>query len=129
MNSRLGSLLLAGVSALVVACSHDSIEPTAGALTVNLASPNSDDGAVLFTVSGGPIDSVASPGHQIYSARLDSNTLRLIVTGELASGTLATIYLADMHLASNYTATVNQVAARGSYAQHDAASYTLTLSP
>jgi hypothetical protein len=128
MNRRFGSLLLAGVSALI-ACSHDTIGPTAGTLTVNLTSPNSDDGAVLLTVSGGPIDSVASAGHQIYSARLDSNTLRLIVTGEVASGTIATIYLADMRLASSYSATVNQVAARGSYAQHDPASYTLTLSP
>jgi hypothetical protein len=128
MNRPLGSLLLAGLSALA-SCSHDISGPTSGTLTVNLASPNSDDGAVLFTVSGGPIDSVASPGHQIYSARLDSKTLRLIVTGDVASGTIATIYLADMRLASSYSATVNQVAARGSYAQHDAASYTLTLSP
>ena len=128
MNRRLGSLLLAGVSALV-ACSHDAIGPTAGTLTVNLASPNSDDGAVLFTISGGPIDSVASSGHQIYSARLDANTLRLIVTGDVASGTLATLYLADMRLASSYSVTLNQVAARASYAQHDPASYTLTLSP
>ena len=128
MNRRLGSLLLAGVSALV-ACSHDTIGPSAGTLTVNLASPNSDDGAVLFTISGGPIDSVASPGHQIYSARLDASTLRLIVTGDVASGTIATIYLADMRLASSYSATVNQVAARASYGQHDPASYIVTLSP
>jgi hypothetical protein len=128
MNCKIGSLLLAGVTTLA-ACAHDTSGPTAGTLAVNLASPNNDDGAVLLTVSGGPIDSVASPGHQIYSARLDSSTLRLIVTGNVASGTIATIYLADMRLASNYSATVNQVAARESYAQHDAASYTLTLSP
>jgi hypothetical protein len=128
MNYRVGSLLLAGLFALG-ACSHDISGSTGGTLTVNLASPNRDDGAVLFTVSGGPIDSVASPGHQIYAARLDSNTLRLIVTGDIVSGTIATIYLADMHLASSYSATVNQVAARGSYVQHDAASYTLTLAP
>ena len=128
MNCRLRSLLLAGVCVLV-ACSQDTIGPTAGTLTVNLASPNSDDGAVLFTISGGPIDSVASPGYQIYSARLEANTLRLIVTGDVASGTIATIYLADIRLASSYSATVNQVAARASYGQHDPAAYTLTLSP
>jgi hypothetical protein len=128
MSRRLRSLLLAGLSALA-ACSHDTSAPTAGTLNVNLASPNSDDGAVLFTVSGGPIDSVASPGHQIYSARLDSSTLRLIVTGDLGSGTIATIYVPDMRLASSYSATVNQAAARESYTQREAASYLLTLSP
>jgi hypothetical protein len=128
MNRRLRSLLLACLFPLA-ACSHDTSGPTAGTLTVNLASPNSDDGAVLFTVSGGPIDSVASPGHQLYSSRLDSSTLRLIVTGDLGPGTIATMYVADMRLASSYSATVNQVAARESYAQRDAATYLLTLSP
>jgi hypothetical protein len=128
MSRRVRLLLLAGLSTLV-ACSHDTNGPMAGTLTVNLASPNSDDGAVLFTVSGGPIDSVASPGHQIYSARLDSRTLRLIVTGDIGSGIIATIYVSDMRLASSYSATVNQVAARESYAQRDVASYLLTLSP
>jgi hypothetical protein len=122
-------LLLLGTMSAVVGCSHDTNEPTAGTLKVSLASPSSDDGAVLFTVSGGPVDSVAASGHQLYSARLDANTLRVVVLGDLVSGTLATIYIADNRLASSYSATVNQVAARVSYAQRDPASYSLRLSP
>jgi hypothetical protein len=94
-----------------------------------LATPNTDDGAVLFTISGGPVDSVAAAGHQVYSALLDANTLRVVVMGDVGSGLLATIYIADTRLASGYSATVNQVAARGSYAQRDPASYSLSVSP
>jgi hypothetical protein len=124
-RARLLLLLLGSVAG----CSHEPNGPTAGTLNVSLSSPNGDDGAVLFTVSGGPVDSVAAGGHQVYSARLDPNTLRVVVIGDLASGDLATIYIADTRLASGYTATVNQVAARATYAQRDAASYSLSLSP
>jgi hypothetical protein len=122
-------VLVLGTLGAVTGCSHDTIEPTAGTLKVTLASPNTDDGAVLFTVSGGPVDSVAAGGHQVYSARLDTNTLRVVVIGDIGSGTFATIYLADSRLASGYSGTVNQVAARVSYAQRDPASYSLSLSP
>jgi hypothetical protein len=121
-------LLLAGLCSLG-ACSHDDSGPTAGILNVNLSTPNTDDGALLFTVSGGPVDSVAAPDLRLYSARLDPTTLRVIVMGNLGSGGVARIYIADSRLASNYSATVNQVAARGSYTQRDPAAYTLSLSP
>jgi hypothetical protein len=122
-------LVLFGTLSIAAGCSHDSNEPTAGTLKLNLATPNTDDGAVLFTISGGPVDSVAAAGHQVYSALLDANTLRVVVMGDVGSGLLATIYIADTRLASGYSATVNQVAARGSYAQRDPASYSLSVSP
>jgi hypothetical protein len=122
-------LLILGILSAVGGCSDDTSGPTATTLNVSLASPRSDDGAVLFTLSGGPVDSVTTGGHQVYSARVDANTLRVVVMGDLGSGTLATIYIADTRLASGYSATVNQVAARGSYAQRDPASYSLSLSP
>lgn len=129
MTPRSLLLLLLGTLSALAGCSHDTNEPTAGTLKVNLASPNSDDGAVLFTVSGGPVDSVGASGHQVYSARLDANTLRVVVIGDVGFGTLATIYIDDNRLAPNYSATVNQVAARLSYSQRDPASYALSLSP
>lgn len=122
-------LFLLGSLCVLAGCSHDTNGPTAGILKANLASPSSDDGAVLFTVSGGPVDSVEAGGHQVYSALLDANNLRVVVMGDLGPGTLATIYIPDNRLASSYTATVNQVAARVSYAQRDPASYSLSLSP
>jgi hypothetical protein len=117
------------VLAALVGCSHDDIGPTAGTLNLTLASPNSDDGAVLFTISGGPVDSLTAPGQQIYTSRLDSNTLRVILIGPLQAGTVARVYLPDVRLASNYSAAVNQAAARSSYAQRNPAAYSVNLLP
>jgi hypothetical protein len=129
MTVRLSLLVLSICLLYSAGCSHDTSGPTAGTLNVTLASPYSDDGAVLFTISGGPIDSVAAPGQEVYTARADANTLRVILLGDLAAGTVAQLYLSDMRLAPNYSATVNQAAARGSYTQRDPTGYTLTLAP
>jgi hypothetical protein len=122
LGALLGVIVLAG-------CSHEPEGPTAGTLSVSLATPNSDDGAVLFTLSGGPVGSVEAIGYSVYSGRIDPNTLRIIVTGNLVSGTIARIRIADNREASRYSATINQVAARSSYAQRNPASYSLSLAP
>lgn len=96
---------------------------------VTLATPDSDDGAVLFTLSGGPVDSVEGVGYSVYSARIDDNTVRVIVTGTLASGPVARIHIPDHRRISSYSAIVNQVAARTTYQQRDPSGYSLTLAP
>lgn len=120
--------LFALLAAFVVACSDDTNSPTAGAMNLNLATPNSDDGGLLITLTGGPIDSVVATSGQVYSAKVDPNSFRVIIAGDLAAGTIARIYLPDVRRAGGYSATVTQAAARGSYLQRDPAGYTLTLS-
>jgi hypothetical protein len=122
---RLAWLFFAG---LVVACSNESTGPT-GALQVTLDSPNNDDGAVLFTIVGGPVDSVVPVNDQIYSARSNAKAIQVIATGNIGNGTIARIYVPDIRLTAKYSATVKQVAARGSYVQHDPASYTVSIAP
>jgi hypothetical protein len=123
--SLMGVLTLGGV----VACAHEPEAPTPGSLNLALATPNSDDGAVLLTITGGPVDSVESAGFALYSARVDPNTLRIIVIGSLAPGTIARIRIADDRQSSRYSAAINQVAIRTSHAQRDPAGYSLTLEP
>jgi hypothetical protein len=103
--------------------------PIAATLEVNFSSLADDDGAVLFTISGGPVDSVDASGYRLYLARIDSNTLRVIVAGDLGSGIIARIHIADDRRLSQYSATLDQVAARVSYAQRDPAAYSLGLTP
>jgi hypothetical protein len=129
---RIGLALALGVSvgiSLLLACSSEPAGPTEGTFTVILATPNGDDGAVLFTLSGGPVDSVEAAGHSIYSARIDANTLRVIVTGALGSGPVARIRIPDHRQMSGYSVIVNQAAARSSYQQRDPAGYSLTMAP
>lgn len=113
---------------LMSGCSNNT-GPTAGALNVSLSSPRDDDGAVLLTISGGPVDSIESVGFRLYSARAPADTVKLIVTGNLRSGAIARIHIPDIRQAARYSARIGQVAARTTYAQREAAAYTIALLP
>lgn len=117
-----------GLSVLA-ACSNEPTGPVGGALSVTLTTSNDDDGAVLFTISGGSVDSVEGVGYSLHSARIDPTTLRVIATGNLRTGAIARIHIPDNRQVSRYSATVNQVAVRSTYGQRDPTSYSLALAP
>ena len=112
---------------LISGCSSDSAGPVGATLEVSFATAATDDGAVLFTVSGGPVDSVEAPGHRLYSAQTSPTSLRVVVAGDLRAGTIARIHIPDGRKLSQYSATIDQVAARSSYAQRDPVSYSLVV--
>jgi hypothetical protein len=114
---------------LLPACSGEYTGPVTAILNLTLASPQGDEGAVLFTVTGGPVDSVEAVGHGLFSARVDPTTLRVVVTGNLSSGIIARIRIPDGRQASLYSAAIGQVALRSTYAQRDPAGYTIALAP
>jgi hypothetical protein len=129
---RIRSLVALGaaVGLGILASCTEPAGPTEGTLLITLATPDGGDGAMLFTLSGGPVDSVESVGYSIYSARTDNNnTVRVIVTGTLASGPLARVHIPDQRQISGYLAIVNQVAAHTTYQQRDPSGYSLTVSP
>jgi hypothetical protein len=127
MNSTLirGTALLA-VLVATAGCGGGSDNtptgPVAGPLRVVLTSPNTDDGAVMFQVTG-VVDSVVAPaGLTLFQSAPGPNVIRAIVTGDLASGSnLLTLYVADVGKASSITTQLLQVAARGTYAQRTGA--------
>jgi hypothetical protein len=112
---------------LLARCSNNT-GPVAGALVVSVASPQHDDGALMLSVYGGPVDSVESVGFPIYSIH-SADSVKLIVTGSLGSGAVARIHIPDGRQASRYSAKVTQVAARLSYSPRDPAAYSITLIP
>jgi hypothetical protein len=117
------------LSALLCSCSGGSTGPTSGILNVNLSSPHGGTGAVLFTLAGGPVETVEAVSGIAYSAKMDANTLRVVVTGDLSSGAIARVRIADMTLASRYSAAVDQVADRSTYAPENPAQYSISLAP
>lgn len=127
-RERWALLALLGLT-LLPSCSGENTAPTAATLTVDLPSSHGDEGAILFTISGGPVDSVEAAGYTLYSARIDPNTRKVVVTGNLSNGALARIRIPDGRQASSYSATVSQVAVRSTYAERDPSSYTLTVAP
>jgi hypothetical protein len=98
-------------------------------LNVKLSSLRGDDGAVLFTIAGGPVESVEAVSGVVHTAQMDANTLRVVITGNLSAGAIARVRIADMTQASHYSAAVNQVAARSSYVPRDPGQYSISLVP
>jgi hypothetical protein len=102
--------------------------PQPGALVVALDTPNADDGAVLFTITGGTVTQVTAPAaYKVYSSGTGSSTTRVLVTGALADGALVTIQVPDVAKASSYVGSVTQAAARATYEQRTISAYKLTV--
>lgn len=118
---------LAMAVSLVCACSSDSAGPVGATLEVSFATSATDDGAVLFTVSGGPVESVEAAGYRLYTAQISATSTRVVVAGDLRAGIIARIHIADGRKLAQYSATIDQVAARGSYSQRDPVSYSLVV--
>jgi hypothetical protein len=116
------------LSILLFSCSSGT-GPVSGILNAKLNSLRGDDGAVLFTITGGPVESVEAVGGIVHSAQIDANTLRVVITGNLNAGAIARVRIADVTQASRYSAAVNQVAARSTYVQRDPGQYSITLAP
>ena len=89
--------------------------PTPGTLNVVLTSAPVAPGAIMFTVSGGQIDAVSSI-YTGYENPTASNSRKILLTGALVTGTIATIDVPDIDAADNYVVQVLQVAARGTAA-------------
>jgi hypothetical protein len=108
-------------------CSPEAPGPAAATLSLSLASPAQDDGAVLLTISGGPVDSIDAPEYRLYSTLVDANTYRVIIAGQLSSGQIARVHIPDERRSAEYAAVIEQVAARGTYRQQDLAGYQLSF--
>jgi hypothetical protein len=123
--SRWGVLLGLGLAGLG-GCSSDA-GPASATLGLSLSSPAQNDGAVLLTITGGPVDSIESTEYRIYSTSPGANTYRVIIAGQLASGPIARVHIPDERRSADYAAIVEQVATRDSYQQQDPADYGLSF--
>ncbi|MGH7701866.1 MAG: hypothetical protein ACREMO_02150 [Gemmatimonadales bacterium] len=122
--------LLAVLAASAASGCGDGLAPLAGTLEVTLDTPNSDDGAVLFVVAGGPIDQVDPAGYLTYSAPIGLAGTRVVVTGNLAPGVLVHLRVPDIHRAGSYTVVLEQVAARApGYPLRPLGGYRATVTP
>ena len=113
-----------------VACTDEPTNPGPGdgTLVMRLITPNADDGALSFEISG-PVDSVsASTGSlQLFTRRLDGSTLLGAVVGELGDGAIVTLHVPDVSAAALYQATVLEVADRDDALRSSLAGYALTV--
>jgi len=126
-----GRWLLALVAALPVAAAC-SDEPTrsadAGTVTLRLTTPHTDDGAVLFEVTGPPVEGAtpADASLQLFTRREGDSTLVGVVVGSISDGAVVELQVPDIDEAAGYTARVIEVADRQNALRASLTGYALT---
>jgi hypothetical protein len=132
MNRVRWTFAMVAALALAGACRDDPTAgvPRIGRLTVRLTTPNTDDGAMTFEVTGAPIDSVvvANPSLVLFTRR-NGATIVGAVAGALAGGAVVTLYVPDGGAAAGYSARVLEVADRQDLLRGSLAGYALTVTP
>ena len=98
-----------------------------GLLAVILDTPNSNDGALLFTLSGGTLDSLRGRDVRVISSDAGSGGRRVIVSGAVGAGKILRFWVPERGDAANYTAVLEQAAGRSDFAQQDITDYSLSV--
>jgi hypothetical protein len=134
MRIRRKRVLALLFAAAVASCDGDELppgppEPTGpGFLAVVLDSPNATTGALLVTISGGPIDSVRVNQHTFRTAATATNQHQVMVAGTIRDASVIfRFWIPDLGDMSDYRATVDQAAARGIYTQLSLEGYSLRI--
>ena len=131
MTPRTGLVLLAAV---LVGCGGDGPTPPVtpppngavpGLVGVSVASPNSDDGAMLFSVTGTFQSIQAATAYQVLSYAPTTTVTKVMVVGPIVSGPVFSLNVADKSLP--VAVTMDQVAARGSYVLRTPSGYRVTI--
>lgn len=101
---------LALLTAAVASCGGGDGGSHDGWLRLTLNTPNVGDGAILFRIQGGEIDSIAG-GAMMQKGEFNqfSTYMRVVVAGDLVDGPVAYIKVPDTRDVASYIATVEQV--------------------
>lgn len=103
---------IAAAAGLLLACGGDT-GPVAGTLKVNLASPNNgQDGAALLVLSTPvpPRSVSAGTGLTLWGGPVTTTNGRLVLTGNVTTGTILTLQVDDINRVRQYSVTLQQVA-------------------
>jgi len=114
-------LALSALVTLLASCSSGGGgggNPVPGFLTLTYSTNGATDGALLFKVSGGPIDSVVG-GAMVQSGSyvINSTFTRIVTAGNLTNGIVARVHVPDLSNSAGYIATIEQLSDRNTYAQ------------
>lgn len=125
MRRLIIAVLLAGAA---VGCGDSNQNPSgAGDLFVAYTG-NGQAGAILLTISGGPVESVSAVGgQQVSSTSPFANTTKVVILGEAGNGDLLKIHVPDVSAVTQYNARVDQVADKDSFALLDPTRHTFSV--
>lgn len=118
-------LLLVAFAAVTATCGGP-VEPTSGWVDLQLTTPNTRDGGIMFTVGGAAVDSVRSSYPRLFTRQVSESSWQVIVAGSLSSGVIAQIHVPNIEKLGSYAATPIQVAGQD-FAQRSITGYSLTV--
>lgn len=107
---------LAALALALAACDGGGgggpMEPVAGILTLSIDAPDTDDRAMVLQITGPDIGEVtaARATHRLFTRALPGGGVRAAVFGSLSDGPLLRFEVPDVSKASQYAATVSEVA-------------------
>ena len=132
MNRSSFGLSVMIVASMLTGCHDDDllsspdISPP-GWLDVRLTGAPGNSEALLFEVIGGPIDSVASASHRVFSNSQAPDQLRVLLVGNLHNNVGAKVWVPNPLAVSRYQIVLEQAAAGQDFQQQSASSYSLKL--
>lgn len=100
-------------------------DPSAGSLTVILTTPNPDDGAIRFTVTGPYVTTPrpASTSHLVFTMQRSQQELDVVVVGDFQSEPILILPVRDTQAAPEYRVTITEVATRTNALRTDLSGY------
>lgn len=121
--------IVAAIVFVTAACTSDPTgeEQPATVALLRLTSPHIDDGALLFTVTGPPIDSAttANASLRLFTSRVSDTTLVGALVGPVGSGAVVTLHGASQP--ARYVARLVEVADRRNFLRESLIGYALTV--
>lgn len=122
------SITVLGLLVLSGACGDSNQNPSgAGDLFVSY-SGTGEAGAILLTISGGPVESTTAVGTQQVAATSPyPNTTRVVVLGEIGNGDLLKIRVPDVSQVTHYSVRADQVADQTSFALIDPSRHSFSV--
>jgi hypothetical protein len=122
-------VLIGGMVLTALGCGSKKtvVEPVAGNLTVSYTGTGTTDGALLLTVTGPVTQVTPLGGYRLASASAGTNTMRVVLTGSLASGDVFRLSVPDVSAVSSYTAKIDAVADRSTFALLATSGYTAVV--
>lgn len=110
-------------------CSDSPGPDDSGPLTVSLTTPNADDGALLVVVTGPELTDIqpTSSAYQVFSRRAGATETRVIVVGDIVAGPVFTASVPTGSVASEFAASMSEVASRTDALRPSTAGYSLTV--
>ena len=114
--------------ALVGGCGDSNQNPSGRGDLFVAYTGTGEAGAILLTISGGPVESVSAIGaQQISSTSPYANTTKVVVLGEVGNGDLIRIRVPDVSAATQYNVRADQVADKTSFALIDPSRHTFSV--